>query len=210
MLGVGVIVCRARHSGCWPTRARACAAAPGKASPCPYRPAPPPPPERCCSPARPSATADLLGSDRGQHAGAGGQREVGGGGQRLLETGRNEPHKYLARRGNLPLEQVDRPDEFGHEPAGWKFVDVLRRQHLTHPALVHHDHAVGDPRRERMPYSPSARWVPLATSAQISPLIGAISDGFSTMVHPAIAGAALHAIWFSGQFLGVISAATPT
>ena len=39
---------------------------------------------------------------------------------------------------------------------------------------------------------------------------GAISLGFSTIVQPAAsAGATLQAIWFSGQFHGVISAQTP-
>ena len=42
------------------------------------------------------------------------------------------------------------------------------------------------------------------------PLIGAISDGFSTTVQPAaMAGATLQTIWLSGQFHGVISAQTP-
>ncbi len=40
---------------------------------------------------------------------------------------------------------------------------------------------------------------------------GATSDGLSTIVQPAaIAGATLQAIWFSGQFQGVISPHTPT
>ena len=40
---------------------------------------------------------------------------------------------------------------------------------------------------------------------------GAISLGLSTIVQPAAsAGATLHAIWFAGQFHGVISAQTPT
>ena len=39
---------------------------------------------------------------------------------------------------------------------------------------------------------------------------GATSDGFSTMVQPAAsAGATLQAIWFSGQFHGVIMPTTP-
>ena len=47
-------------------------------------------------------------------------------------------------------------------------------------------------------------------SAKIWPENGAISEGFSTMVQPvASAGATLQAIWFSGQFHGVISAQTP-
>jgi hypothetical protein len=47
-------------------------------------------------------------------------------------------------------------------------------------------------------------------SANTIPLIGAISLGFKTTVHPAAnAGATLQTIWFSGQFQGVISAATP-
>ena len=47
-------------------------------------------------------------------------------------------------------------------------------------------------------------------SANTMPLIGAISLGFSTMVHPAaIAGATLQTIWFRGQFQGVMSPATP-
>ncbi len=49
------------------------------------------------------------------------------------------------------------------------------------------------------------------TSAKRMPLIGAISLGFSTMVQPAAsAGATLQTIWLSGQFQGVIRAATPT
>ena len=48
-------------------------------------------------------------------------------------------------------------------------------------------------------------------SAKIRPLIGAISLGFRTTVQPAAsAGATLQTIWFSGQFHGVIRAATPT
>jgi hypothetical protein len=40
--------------------------------------------------------------------------------------------------------------------------------------------------------------------------MGATSLGFSTMVQPAAsAGATLQAIWFSGQFQGVISPTTP-
>ena len=47
-------------------------------------------------------------------------------------------------------------------------------------------------------------------SAKIRPLIGAISLGFRTTAHPAAsAGATLQTIWFSGQFHGVIRAATP-
>ena len=43
-----------------------------------------------------------------------------------------------------------------------------------------------------------------------SPSIGAISEGFSTIVQPAaIAGATLQAIWFCGQFHGVMKAQTP-
>ena len=39
---------------------------------------------------------------------------------------------------------------------------------------------------------------------------GAISEGFSTIVQPAaIAGPTLQAIWFSGQFHGVIIPQTP-
>ena len=39
---------------------------------------------------------------------------------------------------------------------------------------------------------------------------GAISDGFSTMVQPtASAGATLQAIWFIGQFHGVMKPQTP-
>ena len=48
------------------------------------------------------------------------------------------------------------------------------------------------------------------TSANSAPDSGAISDGFSTIVQPATsAGATLQAIWFIGQFHGVISAQTP-
>ena len=48
------------------------------------------------------------------------------------------------------------------------------------------------------------------TSAKISALIGAISVGFRTMVHPAaMAGPTLAAIWFRGQFQGVIKPQTP-
>jgi len=48
------------------------------------------------------------------------------------------------------------------------------------------------------------------TSAKITPLIGAISEGFSTTVQPAaMAGATLQTIWLSGQFHGVIRAQTP-
>ena len=47
-------------------------------------------------------------------------------------------------------------------------------------------------------------------SAKIWPENGATSDGFSTMVQPvASAGATLQAIWFSGQFHGVIRPQTP-
>ncbi|MCY1223116.1 hypothetical protein D9M72_352280 [compost metagenome] len=47
-------------------------------------------------------------------------------------------------------------------------------------------------------------------SAKIRASSGAISDGLSTTVQPAAsAGATLAAIWFNGQFHGVISAATP-
>ncbi len=47
-------------------------------------------------------------------------------------------------------------------------------------------------------------------SAKICASSGAISEGLSTTVQPAAsAGATLAAIWFSGQFHGVISAATP-
>src|SRR6266446_9773699 len=42
-------------------------------------------------------------------------------------------------------------------------------------------------------------------------LSGAISDGFSTMVQPAAkAGTTLQAIWFIGQFHGVMKPHTPT
>jgi hypothetical protein len=45
------------------------------------------------------------------------------------------------------------------------------------------------------------------TSENTTPLIGAISEGFSTTVQPAaMAGATLQTIWLSGQFQGVISA----
>ena len=47
-------------------------------------------------------------------------------------------------------------------------------------------------------------------SAKMIALIGAISEGFSTIVLPAArAGATLQTIWFSGQFHGVISPHTP-
>jgi hypothetical protein len=47
-------------------------------------------------------------------------------------------------------------------------------------------------------------------SANTIPLNGAISLGLSTTVQPAaIAGATLQAIWFIGQFQGVIRPATP-
>src|SRR5271156_4937209 len=48
------------------------------------------------------------------------------------------------------------------------------------------------------------------TSAKIIASIGAISDGFSTMVQPAaIAGHTLQVIWLIGQFQGVIIPTTP-
>ncbi len=48
-------------------------------------------------------------------------------------------------------------------------------------------------------------------SAKISAEVGVYSDGFSTMVQPAAsAGATLQAIWFMGQFQGVIMPTTPT
>ena len=48
-------------------------------------------------------------------------------------------------------------------------------------------------------------------SANTMPLSGAISLGFSTMVQPAAsAGATLQAIWFTGQFHGVMKPHTPT
>ena len=47
-------------------------------------------------------------------------------------------------------------------------------------------------------------------SAKISAEVGAISEGFRTMVQPAAsAGATLQAIWLSGQFHGVIMPTTP-
>ncbi len=47
-------------------------------------------------------------------------------------------------------------------------------------------------------------------SAKMTALRGAISLGFSTMVQPAaMAGPTLQAIWFSGQFQGVIMPQTP-
>ena len=50
-----------------------------------------------------------------------------------------------------------------------------------------------------------------STSANSSAEVGVYSDGFSTMVQPAAsAGATLQAIWFSGQFHGVIMPMTPT
>jgi hypothetical protein len=48
-------------------------------------------------------------------------------------------------------------------------------------------------------------------SAKMIASSGAISEGLSTTVQPAAsAGATLATIWFSGQFHGVMSAATPT
>ncbi len=48
------------------------------------------------------------------------------------------------------------------------------------------------------------------TSAKRIALSGATSDGLSTMVQPAaMAGATLAAIWFNGQFQGVMKAQTP-
>ena len=48
-------------------------------------------------------------------------------------------------------------------------------------------------------------------SAKMSADVGVYSDGFRTMVQPAAsAGATLQAIWFSGQFHGVIMPTTPT
>ena len=48
------------------------------------------------------------------------------------------------------------------------------------------------------------------TSAKMIAFSGAISVGFRIIVQPAaIAGATFAAIWFSGQFHGVISAHTP-
>ena len=48
-------------------------------------------------------------------------------------------------------------------------------------------------------------------SAKMMAFSGATSDGFSTIVQPAAsAGATLQAIWFSGQFQGVIIPHTPT
>ena len=48
-------------------------------------------------------------------------------------------------------------------------------------------------------------------SASAKALSGATSDGFSTTVQPAAsAGAIFAAIWWSGQFHGVIAATTPT
>ena len=48
-------------------------------------------------------------------------------------------------------------------------------------------------------------------SAQIIALKGENSEGFSTIVQPAAsAGTTFAAIWFIGQFQGVISAHTPT
>ena len=50
----------------------------------------------------------------------------------------------------------------------------------------------------------------IALLDKITELIGARSEGLSTMVHPvAIAGATLQAIWLSGQFQGVIIPTTP-
>jgi hypothetical protein len=47
-------------------------------------------------------------------------------------------------------------------------------------------------------------------SAKMCPVNGATSEGFSTMVQPvAMAGATLQAIWFSGQFQGVMKPQTP-
>ena len=48
-------------------------------------------------------------------------------------------------------------------------------------------------------------------SAKIKAEVGVNSDGFRIMVQPAAsAGATLQAIWFSGQFHGVIMPMTPT
>ena len=48
-------------------------------------------------------------------------------------------------------------------------------------------------------------------SAKISAFSGLSSEGFKTIVQPAIAAApTLSAIWLSGQFQGVIKAQTPT
>src|SRR5208337_5557271 len=50
-----------------------------------------------------------------------------------------------------------------------------------------------------------------STSAKISADVGVYSDGFRIIVQPAAsAGAALQAIWFSGQFHGVIIPTAPT
>ena len=49
------------------------------------------------------------------------------------------------------------------------------------------------------------------TSANTMADNGAISDGFSTIVHPAAsAGITLRVTWFIGQFHGVIRPQTPT
>ena len=61
--------------------------------------------------------------------------------------------------------------------------------------------------RLNTPAGTPASW---QTCAKSVPDSGAISDGFKTMVQPAIsAGATLQAIWFIGQFQGVINEQTP-
>ena len=59
--------------------------------------------------------------------------------------------------------------------------------------------------------TPGGKPASCTSSAKINALSGLCSEGFSTMVQPAIAAAPnFSVIWFIGQFHGVISAATPT
>ena len=58
--------------------------------------------------------------------------------------------------------------------------------------------------------TPGGRPAASTISAKTSPDSGATSDGFSTIVQPASsAGATLSAIWFIGQFHGVMRPTTP-
>ena len=58
--------------------------------------------------------------------------------------------------------------------------------------------------------TPSGNPTSSIISANNIPEIGAISDGLSIIVHPvANAGTTLRAIWFIGQFHGVINPHTP-
>src|SRR5262252_9097476 len=62
--------------------------------------------------------------------------------------------------------------------------------------------------RLNTPFGTPASW---RISAKISAEVGVYSDGFRIMVQPAAsAGATLQAIWFNGQFHGVIIPTTPT